>query len=103
MGRHSFSQQWPLTVAGAFQWTQEDIEVDDELTMLKPLYEWYEYHERKGGVLFPTYSSLKWFVRQHGDQLVDAGVLLRGRGGRPSLVTPDFGKTVYNTFFRREG
>jgi len=92
-----------FTVAGALQWRREDIEVDDELTMLKPLYEWYEYHERKGGVLFPTYSSLTWFVRQHGDQLVDAGVLLRGRGGRPSLVTPDFGKAVYNTFFRREG
>ena len=89
-------------MAGAFQKTQEDAEVDYELTELKPLYEWYEYHERNGGVLFPSYSSLTWFVRQHGDQLVDQGVLLRGRGGRRSLVTPGFGKAVYNTFFRRQ-
>ena len=101
MGGHSFSQQSPLTVAGAFHWTQEVKKLDYELTRLKPLRDLYEYHERKGGVLFPTYSSLTWFVRQHGDQLVNAGVLLRGRGGRPSLVTPDFGKAVYDTFFRR--
>ena len=56
--------------------------MDYALTELKPLYEWHECHALKGGVLFPTYSSLQWFVRQHADELVDAKVLIRGKGGR---------------------
>lgn len=69
------------------------------LTSLRPLYEWHLHHLERGGVLFPTYASLKWFIRQHGDELVEAEVLLRGKGGRASLVTPDFGRVVYKLFF----
>ena len=49
--------------------------------------------------MFPTFTSLKWFIRQYGDELENAGVLLRGKGGRTNLVTPDFGKVVYTIFF----
>jgi hypothetical protein len=82
-----------------FKFLQKETAVDYALTELKPLYEWHECHALKGGVLFPTYSSLRWFVRQHGDELVDAKVLIRGKGGRPSLVTPDFGKVAHRLFF----
>ena len=69
------------------------------LTSLRPLFEWHAHHLRQGGVLFPTYSSLKWFIRQHGEELRNAGVLLSGAGSRTNLVTPDFGKCVYQIFF----
>ncbi len=76
-----------------------DDSFNQRLSSLRPLYEWHEHHLKRGGVLFPTFTSLKWFVRQHGDELEKAGVLLRGKGGRTNLVTLDFGKVVYTIFF----
>ena len=75
-------------------------EYDGKLSDLRPLSEWHEEHIRRGGVLFPTYASLQWFIRQHRSELVDAGVLLTGTGGRVNLVTPEFGKVVYRSFFK---
>ena len=74
---------------------------NQRLTSLRPLFEWHAHHLKRGGVLFPTYSSLLWFIRQHGNELRDAGVLLKASGSRTNLVTPDFGKVVYNIFFVR--
>ena len=47
-----------------------------KLSKLRPLYEWHAHHMRRGGTLFPTYSSLKWFIRQHQNELINAGVLV---------------------------
>ena len=70
-----------------------------KLSKLRPLYDWHTHHMRRGGTLFPTYSSLKWFIRQHQNELINAGVLVVGASGRAKLVTPDFGREVYRTFF----
>lgn len=75
-------------------------EYDGKLSDLRPLYEWHEEHLRRGGVLFPSLASLRWFIRQHREELIDAGVLLTGVGGRVSLVTPKFGEVVYHSFFK---
>lgn len=37
----------------------------------------------------------KWFVRQHKVALVDAEVLVPGKGSRSTLVTSGFGQKVY--------
>lgn len=76
-----------------------DDTFNKRLTSLRPLYEWHASHLKQGGLLFPTYSSLKWFIRRHRDELRNAGVLLQGTGSRTNLVTPEFGKTVYKIFF----
>jgi|TARA_B100001939_G_scaffold300599_1_gene276643 hypothetical protein len=80
--------------------TNVENEYDGKLSDLRPLYEWHQEHLNRGGVLFPTFGSLKWFIRQHRDELVNAGVLLIGVGGRVSLVTPKFGEVVYRNFFK---
>ena len=61
-----------------------DDTFNHRLTSLRPLHDWHKNHIKKGGVLFSTYASLKWFIRQHGDELADAGVLLRGSGASQS-------------------
>lgn len=73
------------------------------LTSLKPLYMWHEQHLRRGGRLFPTMCSLKWFIRQHRELLITLEVMVPGKGGRHTLVTPDFGNVVYDILFSDKG
>ena len=72
----------------------------ENLTRLRPLHKWHEQHVKHGGSVFPTYASLKWFVRQRRDDLLASGVLIPGKGGRPNLVTPLFGDAVYKILFK---
>lgn len=64
------------------------------LSDLIPLRSWQLRHRADGGLLFPTFASLEWFVRQNRNELVDSGVLIPQRGSRGSLVTPDFDSVV---------
>lgn len=52
------------------------------------------WREESGGEIFPTQSSLDWFVRQHYDELVGSGTLIPGTGRRGHLVGPDFDGVV---------
>ena len=70
-----------------------------KLNRLRPLHEWYQYHERKGSKIFETYASLKWFVNTEQKFLVDAGVMIPGTKELPPLVTSQFGEEVYQLLF----
>ena len=72
----------------------------ESLTKLRPLHKWHEQHVRYGGSVFPTYAALKWFVRQRREDLLASGVFIPGKGGRPNLVTPQFGDAVYKILFK---
>jgi hypothetical protein len=71
-----------------------------KLNHLRPIQDWYEFHKEQGGKVFPTFASLQWFVRQHRDSLVDAEVLIPGKGSRRTLVTAEFGPKVYEILFK---
>lgn len=51
---------------------------------------WYERHRSHGGEVFPTLSSLSWFIRTRKEDLAAEGVLILGRGSRPNLLAKDF-------------
>ena len=68
---------------------------NEQLNELTALHKWFVTHKRHGGQVFPTFASLKWFVRQHKVVLVDAEVLVPGKGSRSTLVTSGFGQKVY--------
>jgi hypothetical protein len=77
-------------------------EADKRLTQLRPLYEWFQFHRENGGKIFPTFSSLQWFIRQHRTTLIDSQVLVPSRGNRCTLVTSEFGRVVYGLLFNPE-
>lgn len=52
---------------------------------------WHEQHRSHGGEVFPTLSSLSWFIRTRKEDLTAEGVLIVGRGSRPNLLAKDFG------------
>ena len=68
---------------------------NEQLNELVALNNWFVTHKRHGGQVFPTFASLQWFVRQHNVALVDAEVLVPGKGSRSTLVTSGFGQKVY--------
>ena len=51
---------------------------------------WHEQHRSHGGEVFPTLSSLSWFIRTRKKDLSREGVLIAGTGSRPNLLTKDF-------------
>ncbi len=61
------------------------------------------WREEYGGEIFPTQSSLDWFVRQHYAELVDSGTLIPGTGRRGHLVGPDFDGVVIKILRRDAG
>ena len=64
------------------------------LNELRTLKAWHAAHVESGGVVFPTYASLQWFIRTNQQTLIHKQVLIPGKGGRASLVTPAFDMTV---------
>ena len=76
-------------------------EADKRLTQLRPLHEWFQFHRENGGKIFPTFSSLQWFIRQHRTTLIDSQVLIPSRGNRCTLVTSEFGFVIYELLFEK--
>ena len=91
-----YSSPWPVH----FNRHLKEMMMDSELTRLRPIHRWHEYHVQQGGSLFPTFASLKWFVRNHKVSLQEAGVLVPGKGSRCTLVTSKFGFAVYDILVR---
>ncbi len=48
------------------------------------------WREESGGDIFPTQSSLDWFIREHFNDLLASGELIPGAGRRGHLVGPNF-------------
>ncbi|MCC6658901.1 MAG: hypothetical protein IT512_12015 [Rhodocyclaceae bacterium] len=48
------------------------------------------WREEQGGDVFPTQSSLDWFIREHFNDLIASGELIPGTGRRGHLVGPNF-------------
>ena len=64
------------------------------LNSLRTVKTWHTEHVSSGGAVFPTYSSLQWFIRIHRDRLLQSGEFFPGRGGRISLIGPGFDSAV---------
>jgi hypothetical protein len=61
-----------------------------------------EWHSRNTGAVFPTRSSVDWFVKRHRRELIAAGVLISGRGRAGSLVHGERFGPVAVAVVRRE-
>ena len=48
------------------------------------------WREEHGGDVFPTQSSLDWFIREHSNELRASGEFIQGSGRRGHLVGPNF-------------
>ena len=96
MGRIAFIASSHHTVAGVddrrLVMTASDTTT---LTQLRTLKAWHAVHVESGGAVFPTYASLQWFIRINYQELVCSKVLIPGKGGRSSLVTPAFDGSVF--------
>jgi hypothetical protein len=55
------------------------------------------------GRLFPSFSSLEWFVRQHRAELIQRNVYVPRAGRAGSLVAPAFGAVALEIFRRAAG
>ncbi len=53
--------------------------------------------------IFPTRSSLDWFLRQNGNELIAEGHLIPGTGRRGSLVGPGIDDAVIAILRREAG
>lgn len=63
-------------------------------TSLSALQSWRDFHETEDGKrLFPGLESLRWFLREHRDSLIQARVLLKVRG-QWHVIRPDFDRAV---------
>ena len=63
-------------------------------TSLSALQSWRDFHETEDGKrLFPGLESLRWFLREHRDSLIQARVMLKVRG-QWHVIRPDFDRAV---------
>lgn len=63
-------------------------------TSLSALQSWREFHSTEDGSrLFPGLESLRWFLREHRDSLIQARVLLKIRG-QWHVLRPEFDRAV---------
>jgi hypothetical protein len=46
------------------------------------------------GTVFPTFSSLGWFIRQNRARLIESGQFFPGVGRMTHMVGPEFGLVV---------
>ena len=61
---------------------------------LSAVQNWRDFQKSPEGVrLFPGLESLRWFIRQHGDDLLKAGALIKIRG-QWHVVRPEFDQSV---------
>lgn len=58
---------------------------------------WRDFQQTPDGKrLFPGLESLRWFIRENRDHLIQAGALLKIRG-QWHLVRPEFDEAVIRT------
>jgi hypothetical protein len=71
--------------------------ISAEPTDLLLLCDWQEKH---GGAVFPTYSSLDFFLRKHRKEMIERGALITRKGRAGTLVAPTFGKIAVEILHR---
>lgn len=76
---------------------------EEKTTVIRSLLAWYQYHASRGGQIFTSYKSLRTYVADNEDYLRKKQVLLVGKTGHATLVTSDFGSTVYEHLFGHKG
>ncbi len=60
-----------------------------------------DWQKKNGGSLFPTFSSLEWFIRSHYRELVASGEFIPRRGSQGSLIGIGFDTVVVNILRNR--
>ena len=61
------------------------------------------WREEQAAEIFRTQSSWDWFRRNHHRELIEAGVLIPGRGRRGDLVKPAINDVVVGILRREAG
>ncbi len=62
---------------------------------------WRDFQQTADGKrLFPGLESLRWFIRENRDQLVQAGALIKIRG-QWHVVRPEFDAAVVDTLRKK--
>lgn len=62
---------------------------------------WRDFQQTADGKrLFPSLESLRWFIRENRDQLVQAGALIKIRG-QWHVVRPEFDAAVVDTLRKK--
>lgn len=66
----------------------------DSLKSLSSVENWRDFLNTPDGKrLFPSLESLRWFIREHRDTLIEAGAIIKIRG-QWHLVRPEFDDSV---------
>ncbi len=79
---------------------ENNPETDGDLAVWRKTERW---REQGATAVFPTRSALDWFLRQHGNELIEAGHLIPGHGRRGSLVGPGIDSAVIAILRREAG
>lgn len=62
---------------------------------------WRDFQKSPDGArLFPGLESLRWFIREHRDDLIQAGVMVKIRG-QWHMVRPEFDNAVINILSKK--
>ena len=86
-------------VATSHGYTRKTLEITRMQTQnsLSAVENWREFHKSTDGKrLFPGLESLRWFIRENRDSLIQAGALVKIRG-QWHLVRPEFDDAVIRT------
>ena len=70
-----------------------------ELADFRTIEQWVE--AGLGGSRFDRFDKVAYLIRLHRDALVESGELVPGRGARPTLLGPRFGKVAMRLLRRQ--
>ena len=70
-----------------------------ELADFRTIEQWIE--SGLGGSQFDRFDKVAYLIRLHRDELVESGELVVGRGARPTLLGPRFGKVAMRLLRRQ--
>lgn len=71
----------------------------------QPTLEWFkpaDWVNKFGGEVFPTMGAFEWFKRQHKQEMLEKGVLLKRGGRMGDLIHRDFGKYALEVMTREQ-
>ena len=71
------------------------------LSDLKTIADYQGEHLAQNCAVFPTVSSLQWFIRCNKSDLIKAKAILLGAGSRPTLLLPNFESVVLSILINK--
>ena len=64
---------------------------------------WRVWRSSEGARVFLSDDSLAWFIRRHRAKMLESGEYIPGKGARPAIVGPGFGRVVLEILRQEAG